>query len=266
MSPATGTAFTADYRIGNGTAGNVGPESLVKLVGDPRITACRNPLSAAGGVDPENTDQIRRRAPQAFLRQERAVTMADYEAVAEASPQVEQAVADLRWTGSWYTVFIAVEPVGGGTLAPALQKTLKKAVERDRLAGQDVVLDSPNYVSLEIALKVCVSPEYFRSDVEEALLQVLGTQALPNGTEGLFYPDNFTFGQTVYLSPIYEAARSVPGVVWVLATTFQTQGVDTDQYRNAGEIELGPLQVARLANDPSYPDRGQLTLTMLGGK
>jgi len=52
----------------------------------------------------------------------------------------------------------------------------------------------------------------------------------------------------------------------VLATTFQTQGVDTDQYLKAGELKLGALQVARLANDPSYPDWGQLTLNMQGGR
>jgi hypothetical protein len=29
---------------------------------------------------------------------------------------------------------------------------------------------------------------------------------------------------------------------------------------------MGPLQVARLANDPNYPDHGKLTLDMEGGK
>ena len=111
--------FTATYRVGNGTAGNVGAESLVFLAtGDARIVACTNPLPAIGGVDPETTDQIRRRAPQAFLTQERAVTMPDYEAIAERNTQIDEAVATLRWTGSWYTVFIAAEPKGGGNLTP----------------------------------------------------------------------------------------------------------------------------------------------------
>ena len=102
--------------------------------------------------------------------------------------------------------------------------------------------------------------------MEQSLLQVLGSQILPNGQKGLFYPDNFTFGQTVYLSPVYAAARSVAGVVSVLATQFQPQGVNSTQYLTAGEIKLGSLQVARLDNDPSAPDHGQLTLVMQGGK
>lgn len=268
LTPETGTVFVANYRIGNGTAGNVGADSLTYLAAnDARIQTCRNPLPASGGVDSETNDQIRRRAPQAFLTQERAVTMADYAAVTEQNPQVDQAVANLRWTGSWYTVFIAVEPQGAGQLTPTLRKTLKQYVEQFHLAGQDLELDSPQYVPLEIELQICVDPSYFMADVQQSLMQVLGSGTSPNGVKGLFYPDNFTFGQTVYLSPIYAAVRSVAGVVTVQASTFQPQGLPpTTQYLNVGEIKLGPLQIAQLANDPSYPNHGQLTLVLEGGK
>jgi hypothetical protein len=257
-APDTGTTFTAGYRIGNGIAGNVGADSLIFLAAaDARIQSCRNPLPAVSGTDPETNEQIRRRAPQAFLTQQRAVTMPDYEAVAEADPLVDQAVASLHWTGSWYTVFVAVEPKGGGNLSPSLEQSLKRAEERYRLAGQDLELDSPEYVSLQVELEICVDPNYFRSDVERGLLQVLGR---------LFSPDTFRFGQTVYLSPIYAAARSVAGVTAVRAVTFQPQGVNSTRYLAAGEIKLGPLQVARLDNDRSFPNHGQLTLSLEGGK
>ncbi|MBW0001713.1 MAG: putative baseplate assembly protein [Verrucomicrobia bacterium] len=272
MVPEPGTAFVAEYRIGNGTGGNVGAESLVYLAAvDARIRSCTNPLPARGGTDPETGDQIRRRAPQAFLSQSpsallRSVTTADYEAAAATNPQVDQAVASLRWTGSWYSVFIAVEPGGGGNLTDTLQKSLETTVERYRLAGQDLKLESPQYLSLEIELQVCVDPSYFRADVEKSLLQVLGNGILPNGQKGFFYPDNFTFGKTVYLSPVYAAARSVPGVISVAATKFQPQGVNTARYLNAGQIKMGSLQVARLDNDPSHPGHGKLTLIVQGGK
>ncbi len=266
-TPETGTRFTADYRVGNGTAGNVGADSLIFLASaDARILSCRNPLPAAGGTDQETADQIRRRAPHAFLTQERAVTLADYEARTDTSPQVEQSVATLRWTGSWYTVFVAVEPKGGGNLGRALKKSLKRNLERYRLAGQDLELDSPDYVSLEIALEICVDPDYFQSDVQQTLLQVLSNRLLLDGRKGLFYPDNFTFGQTVYLSSVYVAARSVAGVRAVVATKFQPQGFDDPQFLARGEIAIGELQVARLENDPSYPDHGRLTLLLEGGK
>lgn len=264
--PDSGTVFAATYRVGNGTAGNVGAESLIYFAGDPRIAGCTNPLAARGGVDPETNAQIQRRAPQAFITQERAVNMADYETVTESSPQVKQAVAQLRWTGSWYTVFLAVEPENAGNLTPALKRSLTWLVNRYRLAGQDVQLESPQYVPLEIRLTVCVDPEYFQSDVKQALLAALGSQLQPDGQPGYFDPDSFAFGETVYLSPIYAAARKVAGVKSVTASAFQPQGVATKSYLRRGEIQLGPLQIAQMDNDPGYPNHGRLTLVMQGGK
>ncbi|HEY7334944.1 MAG TPA: putative baseplate assembly protein [Bryobacteraceae bacterium] len=266
LRPDSGTSFTASYRIGNGIAGNVGANALIFLAADPLIQACTNPLPASGGTEPETNDQIRRRAPQAFMTQERAVTMADYERVTEMNSQVDNAVATLRWTGSWYTVFITAEPEGAGNLTPALAKALRQNINRYRLAGQDIQLESPEYVPLQITLAICVDSDYFQSDVRQGLQQVLGSTILPNGQKGLFYPDNFTFGQTVYLSPIYAAARQVPGVQTVTATVFAPQGVSTNLYLAMGEIPLGPFQIARMDNDPSFPNHGQLTLVMEGGK
>ncbi|HWY03783.1 MAG TPA: putative baseplate assembly protein [Candidatus Acidoferrum sp.] len=266
LRPEPDSVFTASYRVGNGPAGNVGAETLIHFAGDPRIDSCTNPMPASGGSDPETADQIRRRAPQAFLTQERAVTMADYERVTEMNRQVDNAVATLRWTGSWYTVFITAEPVCAGNLTPTLRRQLSKNINRYRLAGQDIELEPPQYVSLRIELTVCVDPDYFQADVERSLLQVLGSRLLPNGQKGVFYPDSFTFGQTVYLSPIYAAARKVAGVRSVVATIFEPQGVPTTIYLGKGEIPLGPFQIARLDNDPSLPDHGQLTLVIQGGK
>jgi hypothetical protein len=200
------------------------------------------------------------------MTQERAVTMADYEAIAARNSLVHKAVATLRWTGSWYTVFITAEPHCGGSLTASLSKAITQNVNRYRLAGQDIKLESPQYVPMEIKLTVCVDPGYFQSDVRQQLLQVLGSQIMPNGQKGLFYPDNFTFGQTVYLSPIYSVVRKVAGVTSVMANVFQPQGVLTQVYLLKGEIPLGPFQIARMDNDPSLPDHGQLTLQMQGGK
>jgi hypothetical protein len=264
--PMSGTEFTAVYRIGNGATGNVGADTLTFFAGDPRIESCTNPLPAAGGREPETAEQIRRRAPQAFLTQERAVTMADYAARTEANAQVEDAAAALRWTGSWYTTAITAEPRAGGDLPPARRETLIGYVDRYRLAGQDLKIGGPDYVPLELGLTVCVDPDYFRSDVERSLQQVLGSGYLPDGRRAFFARGCFRLGQTVYLSPIYRAARSVAGVEAVSATVFQPQGPSTRLYLDTGEIPLGPSQVARLDNDPSFPGHGRLTLVLEGGK
>jgi len=267
--PQAGTAFTATYRVGNGSVGNVGAETIVHMVGNSAelaaLTSLRNPLPAEGGVDMETAASVRRNAPQAFRTQERAVTPADYAAITERESGVFQAAADLRWTGSWYTVFITVDPDTGVAPGP-LKTALQPFVDTYRMAGHDLQFNDPVYVSLEIEMHVCVQPDYFRSDVETGLLAALGNQRLPNGTTGLFYPGNFGFGQTVYLSPIYTAAHAVPGVQSVQITTFQRQGTPDPAYLINGELPLAPLEIARLDNDRNFPEHGVLRLDLNGGK
>jgi len=268
--PVEGTVFTAKYRIGNGTAGNVGANSLLNISAGPlagsMIANCTNPLPGTGGIDPETSAQIQRRAPQAFMTQERAITMQDYVNMAEMNPQIEDAAAIARWTGSWYTVFITAEPLNNGPLTKPVLRSLYKRANAYRLAGQDVYIEPPQYVSLDIQLMVCVDPEYFQSDVEKALLQALGSGTLPGGAPAFFAPQNFELGVTVYLSPIYAAARAVAGVQTVQAKVFEPQGQNTKLYLRQGYIPMGAFQVARMDNDPSMPDHGQLTLLMHGGR
>ena len=69
-----------------------------------------------GGTDFEDVEAARRDAPQAFRTQERAVTAADYAAAAERRADVQRAAATFRWTGSWHTVFVTADRVGGAAL------------------------------------------------------------------------------------------------------------------------------------------------------
>jgi hypothetical protein len=143
---------------------------------------------------------------------------------------------------------------------------LSQHVERYRMAGQDVEFDSPIYVSLEITLQVCVKADYFRSDVHEALLRVFSNRVLRDGQLGFFHPDNFSFGQTLYVSSLYAAAREVPGVASVQAIQFQRQGIDDNRYLTDGQMSLGRLENARLDNDPNFPEHGVILFVLYGGK
>jgi hypothetical protein len=269
MRPDTGTTFAASYRIGNGSAGNVGADTIAHCVAAGAdiaiLSGVRNPLPAGGGVEPESAESVRRNAPQAFRTQERAVTSEDYAAVTERDARVQRAAATLRWTGSWHTVFITVDADAGiDTLA--LRTELAPHVDCYRMAGHDLEFNDPRFVSLELALHVCVKPDYFRSDVEQRLRELFSNSALPDGRRGLFHPDNFSFGETVYLSRLYAAAHDVPGVASVRIDTIQRQGTKDPTYLALGKLPLGRLEIARLANDANYPEHGVLRLDINGGK
>jgi hypothetical protein len=269
--PAPGVELFAEYRVGNGASGNVGAESIRHVVlDDPglagAVRSLRNPLPARGGTDPEDLERVRLDAPAAFKTLERAVTPDDYAEIAERHAEVQRAQATLRWTGSWRTVFLTVDRLGGRPVDEGFETALRAHLERYRMAGHDLEIDGPRFVGLELELDVCVDPDYFRSDVAAALREALGSESLPDGRRGYFHPDNHTFGQPVFLSPIVAAAASVPGVRDVQVVTFQRLGVPSRTPIDEGTLTIDRLEIARLDNDPSFPERGQLLLTMRGGR
>lgn len=277
--PAATIPFTARYRVGNGTAGNIGADVLVHVACDEDgIVGARNPLPARGGVELETIDEVRHRAPVAFRPQtvpgrplapigstiRRAVTPADYAALTETHASVQRAHTSIRWTGSWRTVSVAVDRLGGEPVTADYEAELRAFLEPFRLAGHDLEIEPPRPVALEIAMTVRVAPGYHASHVRGVLMDAFSNRLLPGGRRGLFHPDNLTFGQTVYLSPLYEAAQAIDGVQSIDITTFQRRDRPGPIALDEGRLALGRLEIARLDNDPSFPERGALTLRMVG--
>jgi len=266
--PEALTIFTATYRIGNGTAGNVGGESIrhVLLGGSAPIGTVTNPLPAFGGVDAEDIEAARRDAPQAFRTQERAVTADDYAEAAGRRADVQRAAGTFRWTGSWYTVFVTADRVGGKKVDADFEASLRRHLERFRMAGYDLEVDVPHFVPLDVSLHVCVKPGYFRSAVIGAVREVLSSVILSDGRLGAFHPDNFTFGQPVFASRVVALAQAVEGVESVRLDRFQRLVGPDPSTRENGVIPIGRLEVAQLDNDPNYRDRGRLLVSAGGGQ
>jgi hypothetical protein len=268
--PVKGDTFTATYRTGNGAAGNVGAGALAQVAfaaGQAEgIETVRNPLPAAGGVEPQSLEEARQYAPQAFRLQWRAVNEADYAAVAQRHPEVQRAVATFRRTGSWDTVFLTVDRLGGAKVDAAFEARLRQFMERFRMAGYDLEVNGPTPVPLLLALDVCAKPDYFRGQVLGALLERFSSRLLPDGRRGFFHPDNWTFGQPVYLSRIYAAASEVEGVASVTVKSFQRWGQPAGTEIQDGVLPIARLEIAELANDPNFQENGRLKVSIGGGK
>jgi hypothetical protein len=256
-APLNNEELKARLRIGNGAVGNVGAEAIGHVVANG-IDGVRNPIAAQGGIDPQPLSQARLYAPQAFRRQERAVTANDYADMMEREPRVQRALATRRWTGSWYTMFITVDRRGGGGIDAQFEDQLRAFIERYRLAGHDVEIDAPVLVPLDIELHVCARPGYFAGDIEQRLLDVFSAGRLPGGGTGFFHSDRFTFGQPVYLSAVVAAAMAVPGVSYVTPLRFHRLGRNPAGEIASGRIPMARLEIARLDNDPNAPEHGRL--------
>lgn len=270
--PAESHIFTR-YRIGVGTGGNVGAHTLVGLIDPgtgpnfPDVVSLSNPLAAWGGIDPQPIEEVKLLAPPAFRAiQFRAVTEEDYARVTERWPEVSSAVATFRWTGSWYTVFITVDPFGRNDLPDEMRERIRSFVTAFTQTGYDLEINAPVYVALDLAVDVCVKPYYFRADVEQRLLQTLSHFVFPDGTKGFFHPDNFTFGQPLYLSQLYAAIVAVEGVDSASVIRFQRWGKLANHELEQGYIGADRLEVLRLDNDPNFAENGVIRLNMGGGK
>lgn len=329
--PDAGTVFTASYRLGNGTAGNVGAETITCIVfrqvtGNPGKLQPRNPLAATGGTDPEPVEEVKMFAPGSIHKTlERAITAGDYAALtsdnarrlaeritlmreglavskplpvphAERDKEEEEsgdepaigpaickapfqtlqgAKARVRWTGGWNQVFVAVDPTGSEQVSSELLSEIDAYLEPYRRIGQDLQVEAAQYVGLDLALKICVLPDYLRGHVEAALLDVFSNRLLPDGSKGFFHPDNLTFGGSVYASQIVAAAQAVAGVQNVVLKRLERYevgepplGVESaaEELPPAGMLTLGPFEIARLDNDPNFPEHGRLTLDLRGGR
>ena len=281
--PAGAMEFIATYRIGSGRSGNVGADALAHAVRPtvaplwPAITAIRNPLAATDGADIETIEEVRQKAPAAFRAEQfRAVTENDYKEAALKMENVAGAVATFRWTGSWYTVVVAIDPLqpedlitesGGRTrLEPTFRDRVKAYINHYRLAGYALEIRSGEYVPIEIDMLVCVKPDHFKGDVLEAVYQALSNRVNDDGTKGFFHPDFFTFAQPVYLSRLYAAVEAVEGVESAVVTSFRVYGQEDNGELEAGVIPIGPWQIARLDNDPNFQENGVLKLSAGAGK
>jgi hypothetical protein len=257
--PAYGVSFTADYRIGNGLAGNVGVDMLniIEGAGTGGIKIS-NPLPAQGGKDPELSEEVRLFAPQAFRRQLRAINADDYAARAQEFPGVRRASAEILWTGSWYTVYLYVDRSVVTGIDDAFKHNLLRYLDGFRLAGYEIEVRQPTSVVLDIELAVDVKPGFVIGEVIAALKDSLNS--------AFFDAGNWTMGQPVYLSRLYRAALVVPGVGAVKATIFKRDDENSNLSRDRGEIAIGVHEiighhkVKKDEPDPTVPGRWSLTI------
>jgi predicted phage baseplate assembly protein len=271
VSPLPGTIFTATYRVGGGSAGNVPADTIVNVApGQSQgsvIRSCTNPFPAAGGADAETIAQVRTRAPQAFRSQPLSlVQTADYVAAAQSLPWVQQAGTTFRWTGSWLTVLTSADPAGAEEPTIGQLTGLTQLLDQRRLVGYESYVLPPRYVSVDLQITVCGQPSAFASDVQEAVLTRLQPGPLPGGGVGFFDHSQWGFGQALESSTLLAAIQACPGVVGVYQVTYRQRGVQAQWVPLPETLTFAADQILRVDNDPSRPEAGSLQVVVEGSK
>ncbi|NJK31392.1 MAG: hypothetical protein HC927_02650 [Deltaproteobacteria bacterium] len=266
MIPADGTLFRVRYRSGPGSEANVGAGTIVHtyhpLTGtppnDPFVLAVSNPFDVTSGVDPESLKRVQLLAPEAYKHESpRAVRPEDYIRLAETLDWVQKADATFRWTGSWLTVFVAVDPLGAFELSADQRGELEDLMDCVRQVGRDVFVLEPDYIDLDLDLEICIEPGYYAGQVTENVIDALV------GKDGFFHVDKFSFGIPLRRSALEAKVHSVMGVRAVEKIRLRAREVTEWRDFDEAVFSVGPGQILRVQNDPTRPEFGTVVVRVL---
>jgi hypothetical protein len=245
---------------------------------------------------PHAMEQAKRAGPREIHTQKRMVTTEDYALRLREHPLVANAHAWSDWSGSWFSLHLAViaeenlqldsdislcgysadikdsiinfhERVGlvapdlETMPPPSVRMILRPYIDAFRMVGQEVILQDPRYVGIYMAISVKLGTNHFQSEIRHAI-----THALGHGPHGFFAPGRYGFGEDLYSSDVIEALMALDGVENVCLNRFKRIGSQYPDRVEAGFIALDGLEVAVCDNDAGNPARGYYRLTLHGGR
>jgi predicted phage baseplate assembly protein len=218
------------YRVGGGCRGNVARGTITALRSSlPFVARVENRRSGGGGVDGEDVDSAKLRAPLLLRSRQRAVTAADYEYLTrEADPRVARAQCVPGEGADAAVVRVLVVPAlesadGDDGAAPRPFEALRPSTEllrsvtgfldERRVLGTRINVEPPFYRGLTAVVRLRARPrvesDRVRADALATLYRYL--DPLTGGPEGSGWP----FGRTVQAGELFAALQGVRGVEMV---------------------------------------------------
>lgn len=276
-----------------------GAKSKDQLSGDLQGDAAAVALEDYWRSHPHAMEQAKRAGPWDIHTQKRMVTTEDYALRLREHPLVVGAHAWTEWSGSWFTMHLAVIAWGNMKLdsvpegatrvefrrglkdkvvnfheavgltppnlesspLPSVRMILWPYIDAFRMAGQEVLLQDPVYIGLYMSISVKVGPNHFQSEIRHAIAQALG-----HGPEGFFMPGKLGFGEDLYASDVIEVLMAQDGIENVCLNRFKRIGSQYPDCTEAGFISLDGLEVATCHNDAGDPSSGFYRLKLHGGR
>lgn len=261
--PPSGCRITATYATSSGAAGNLPANSIVGFKGAAPIGIDTSPASMpctafSGGVNEESIESLKRSIPSVIYSQNRAVTRADFVALAlQVAGVAKASVQYIPNAGGASpgnaSVFIYPQPTRADFLTTSdtsqavsadMQAAVVNTIQPRALLGVDVFCaDTIQWQPIDVHVTINVNERFVanwvKRDVEAAL-------------DELFEFDNVFFGQRLTLGQVYRIILNIPGVDYANVTRFDTTGGTSVE----SQILIDELEL---------PRKGQVLLTMVGG-
>ncbi len=198
----------ATYRFGAGAAKP--PPGSIKSIARPTkgLLSVIGPLPATGGGDAETPEELRRSAPAGALTLGRAVSLADFEAMARNYPSVLNAASAWAWDEKRQRAAARLWIIAdGGDPSADLKSYLAERAAPDlTISVEQAQPADPKTLSITLGYADGHDPALVRADVDAALFDDLA---------GFLAPRNQTIGGALFRSALTHALHAVPGVASV---------------------------------------------------
>ena len=212
------------YRFGGGRRGNVAAgaiDTLVTPVAGIDQGRVGNLDEAHDGRNEETLEEAMRRAPSSLRSRERAVTVADFEHLAEQAANVKRAKAlpgfhpdfPLLALPGVVSVIVVPDAEPANPMPMPSDGTLRSVcrfLEDRRLLTTEVLVVKPQYQKVEVRAEVVALDAADAAQVHDAIGRTLVDYFHPlrGGEDGHGWP----FGGTIHYSRVYQRVFGVPGV------------------------------------------------------
>ena len=225
----------ADYRVGGGSEGNVGVNTITEMKTEPYyIKDTFNPYEAeVVGRDGETLEEIQVNAPASVRTNERLVRLDDYEDMALGMDEVTMAQAvpgdDFR------EIDVYILPFDLDEMSDTIEQMIYNRMDEVDLIGYDLVLKNPNFIEIELDIDLFVSDRYRQDGVIDNVEEAI---------DDFFERGNFGFAENFEVSQL---------VAFVMTETNGVNGINIDvscpddpDCVEEGRVEIEDGEIVRL--------------------
>ena len=224
ITPRTNTTLFIQYRVGGGTATNVGTNVINTfgtvdfVVNGPNSninTQVTNSLSvnnvtaAVGGANQPSVEEIRNYIGFNFSSQQRAVTIRDYKSIIETMPSLFGAPAKvgvMEVENKIYINLLSFDDDGNLTnkISSTLLNNIAEYLSNYRMMNDYLVIEPAQVIDLSFEVDLLLDPSFNQGEVVTEVIQVVNQ---------FLSPSNLELGQDIFLGILIRNVSNVNGVI-----------------------------------------------------